>query len=94
MRKFWKNINADMNMILAAIVMAIALAIGLIIVYNVIGAVDSTTIDANFATSSPARNASQALTNNTATFYTVAPIALIVVAAVGILGYVLLLRRT
>ena len=77
---------------LAAIVMAIALAIGIIIVFNVIAAVDSTTIDAGL-TGTPAANATNDLLTNTETFYTVAPIALIVVAAVGILGFVLLLRR-
>ena len=92
MRQFWKNTHGDMNMILAAIVMAIALAIGIIIVFNVIAAVDSTTIDAGL-TGTPAANATNDLLTNTETFNTVAPIALIVVAAVGILGYVLLLRR-
>jgi len=81
-----------MNMILAAIVMAIALAIGIIIVFNVIAAVDTTTIDAGL-TGTPAANATDDLLTNTETFYTVAPIAMIVVAAVGILGYVLLLRK-
>jgi len=79
-------------MILAAVVMAIALAIGIIIVFNVIAAVDSSTIDADL-TGTPAANATDNLLTNTETFYTVAPIALIVVAAVGILGYVMLLRR-
>ena len=92
MRKFWKNKEADINMILAAVVMAIALAIGIIITYNVIGSVDADTIDAGL-TGNPAETAASALINQTNTFYTVAPIALIVVAAVAILGYVLLLRR-
>lgn len=94
-KSFWKLVNddhADVNMILAAVVMAIALAIGVLIVYNVIGSVDTTTIDAGL-TGEPAQNATYALVNGTNTFYTIAPIALIVVAAVGILGYVLLLRR-
>lgn len=77
---------------LAAVVMAIALAVGVLIVYNVVGSIDSATIDAGL-TGEPAQNATYALVNNTNTFYTVAPIALIVVAAVGILGYVMLLRR-
>ena len=92
MRKFWKNTEGDMNMILAAIVMAIAFAIGIIIVFNVIAAVDSTTIDAGL-TGTPAANATDDLLTNVETFYTVGPMALIVGAAVGILGYVLLLRR-
>jgi len=101
MRKLFKNRDGDMNMILAAIVMAIVLAIGIIIVYNVIASLDVATIDDNLAsalsqdtsTFADADNATEDLLSNVATFYTVAPIALIVVAAVGILSYVLLLRR-
>lgn len=92
LKKLVSNKEADVNMILAAVIMAIALAVSVLIVYNVIGSVDTTTIDAGL-TGTPATNATYALVNNTDTFYTVAPIALIVVAAIGILGYVLLLRR-
>jgi len=92
MRKLRNNTHGDMSMILTAVVMAIALAIGIIIVFNVIAAVDTTTIDAGL-TGTPAANATDDLLTNTETFYTVAPIALIIVAAVGILGYVLLLRK-
>ena len=90
MRKL--NEYADMNMILAAIVMAIVFSIGIVIVFNVIASVDSSTIDANLD-GTPSANATDDLLDNLNTFYTVGPIALIVVAAVGILSYVLLLRR-
>jgi hypothetical protein len=93
MRKLFKDKYADMNMILAAIVMAIVFAIGIIIVFNVLATVDTTGIDADLA-GTPAANATTDLQSNLETFYTVGPIALIVVAAVGILSYVLLLRRT
>jgi len=93
MRKFLKNHEADMNMILSAIIMAIVFAVGIIIVFNVIAGVDSTSIDADL-TGTPAANATDDLLSNVETFYTVGPIALIVVAAVGILSYILLLRRT
>jgi len=92
MRPLIKNKKADMNMILTAIVMAIVFSIGIIIVFNVVATVDSTTIDANLD-GTPSANATDDLLDNLSTFYTVGPIALIVVAAVGILGYVLLLRR-
>jgi len=72
--------------------MAIVFSIGIIIVFNVVATVDSTTIDANLD-GTPSANATDDLLDNLSTFYTVGPIALIVVAAVGILGYVLLLRR-
>jgi hypothetical protein len=94
MKKLFSNQHADMNMILAAIIMGIVFAIGIIIVFNVMGSLDTTSIDANFANSTPSANATQNLQDNVETFYTVGPIALIVVAAVGILSYVLLLRRT
>ena len=80
-------------MILAAVVMAIVFSIGLVIVFNVIGSLDTTTVDAGL-TGQPSKNATSSLVNNTNTFFTVGPIAIIVVAAVGILSYVLMLRRT
>jgi len=90
-----------MNMILAAIIMAITFTIGLIVVYNVYASLDTDSIDDDLASSlghntslfTDAGNASTSLLDNTETFFTVGPIALIVVAAVGILSYVFLLRR-
>ena len=79
-------------MILAAVVMAIVFSIGIIIVFNVLASLDTTTIDASIS-GHPSANATGNLVNNTETFYTVGPIAIIVVAAVGILSYVLLLRK-
>lgn len=79
-------------MILTAIIMAIVFAIGIVVVYNVLASVDATTIDAEL-TGTPAENATDDLITNVNTFYTVGPIVLIVVAAVGILSYVMLLRR-
>lgn len=92
-------------MILTAIVMGIAFAIGLIVVFNVLGAVSSdlSTLDddlenaragGNTTSGKPATNATEDLQTNVETFFTVGPIVLIVVAAVGILSYIMLLRRT
>jgi len=119
MRKLLKNTNGDMNMILSAVIMAIVFAIGIIIVFNVVGGIsdDLSSLDGdlalakglskgasdetgineaweNYNASTIATNATDDLLSNVETFYTVAPIALIVVAAVGILSYILLLRRT
>lgn len=103
MRKFFKNNHADMDMILTAVIMAILFAISIIIVFNVHSALsdDLSTLDAGLetargdpaGTSTAATNASNSILTNIETFYTIGPILLIVVAAVGILGYVLLLRR-
>jgi len=101
MRKLLGNNQADLNMILGAIVVAITLAISVIIVWNVVAAVDPGTIDSSVEAAIQETSGFQDVTNSTddlntniETFYTVAPIVLIVMAAVGILGYVLLLRRT
>ena len=92
LRKLLKEKNADMNLILTAIVMAIVFGVGILIVFNVIASIDTSEIDDGFS-GTPAMNSSVDLLTNVETFYTVGPIALIVVAAVGILSYVLLLRR-
>jgi len=92
LRPILKNHEADMNAILTGIVIAITLAISVVIVWNVLATVDTDTIDAEFA-GTPAANATENLNTNLETFYTVMPIVLIVIAAVAILGYVLLLRR-
>ena len=114
MRKFLSNKHGDMNMILSAIVLAIVLGIGIIIVFNVFSAIDTTSVDTklkgtrttglsqasqnatntSWNNTNPAGNATDSVIQNTETFFTIAPILLIVVAAVGILSYVLLLRRT
>ena len=103
LRRFLQNKNADMNMIITAIILAIALGVGLLVVWNVLGTLDTDTVDSEISENiygnasswniRPAYNASLELESNLETFYTVAPIVLIVVAAVGILGYVLLLKR-
>jgi hypothetical protein len=102
MRKLWKNDHANLEMILGAVVVMVMLAISIVIVWNVVGAVETTDLDTAIdaiyidsgAASTEVTNATADLTANLETFYTVAPIVLIVMAAVGILGYVLLLRRT
>ena len=90
-----------MNMILTAIIMAITFVIGIIVIFNVYQSLDVTDIDADLSSNlghngtdfQDTANATEDLLTNTETFFTVGPIALIVVAAVGILSYVLLLRR-
>ena len=104
MRQFLKNRDADVNMILTAVVMAIVFAISLAVVYSVIGGISLTTIDTNYNTAmgytggqlaacTNAANASDNLLTNLDTFYTLGPIAIVVVAAVGIIGYVMLIGR-
>jgi len=93
MRRLLKNNHGDMNIIISAVVAAIALAIGIIIVFNVLASLDTTDVDGSF-NGTPAGNSTTDIQTNVETFYTVMPIVLIVMAAVAILSYVMLLRRT
>jgi len=103
MRNFWKDHSADTGLVMTAVVLAVVMAVSVILVFNVLGAITTDDVDEDIrenvysettATSiRPAYNASLDVESNLETFYTIAPIMLIVVAAVGILGYILLLRR-
>jgi hypothetical protein len=104
MRSFWQNRHGNVDMILTGVVMGIVFAVSIAIIYGVVGGLDYTTIDQNLNTAlgytndqwnntTSAANASGDLQTNLATFYTLGPIAIVIVAAVGIISYVLLLRR-
>ena len=92
MRQLLKDHDANVDMILTAVVMGIVFAVSIAIIYSTLGGIDYTTIDAGL-TGTPAANASGNLQTNLNTFYTLGPIAIVVVAAVGIIGYVLLIKR-
>jgi len=89
MRKL--NDKANVDMILTAVIAGVMFAISIPIIYSVLGGVDYTTVDAGLA-GTPAANASQSVLINLNTFFTIGPIYLVVVAAVGIIAAVLLLR--
>ena len=86
--------KANVDMILTAIIAGVMFAIAIPIIYSVLGGVDYTTVDSNFGgtTTTPATNASTNVLTNLNTFFTIGPIYLVVVAAVGIIAAVLLLR--
>jgi len=92
MRKLRENNEANVDMILTAIIAGVMFAIAIPIIYSVLGGIDYTTVDAGL-TGTPATNASNQLLTNLNTFFTIGPIYLVVVAAVGIIAAVLLLRR-
>lgn len=91
LRKFKENKAGNVDMILTAVIAGVMFAIAIPIIYSVVGGVDYTTVDAGL-TGTPARNASDSLLTNVATFFTIGPIYLVVVAAVGIIAAVLMLR--
>jgi len=83
--------RANVDMILTAIIAGVMFAIAIPIIYSVLGGVNYTTIDAALS-GTPAVNASNNLLTNLNTFFTIGPIYLVVVAAVGIIAAILLLR--
>ena len=91
MRKLKENKTANVDMILTAVIAGVMFAIAIPIIYSVLGGVDYTTVDAAL-TGTPATNASESVLTNLNTFFTIGPIYLVVVAAVGIIAAVLLLR--
>jgi len=91
MRKLLENKLADVNMILTAVVAAIVFAISIAIVYAVLGGISYSTYDASL-TGTPAQNASDNLLTNLSTFYNLGPIYIVVIAAVGIIAAVLMVR--
>ena len=82
---------AAVDMILTAVVAAIVFAISIAIVYAVLGGISYTTYDAALS-GTPAANASNNLISNLNTFYNLGPIYIVVVAAVGIIAAVLMVR--
>ena len=94
MRKLIKNKLADVNMILTAVIAAIVFAISIAIVYAVLGGISYATYDAGIgpASQTPAANASDNLLTNLSTFYNLGPIYIVVIAAVGIIAAVLMVR--
>jgi len=99
MKSLLRNKLANVDMILTAVVAAIVFAISIAIVYAVLGGIDYAAYDANMpgyvnAThgAHPAANASDSLLTNLSTFYNLGPIYIVVIAAVGIIAAVLMVR--
>ena len=93
--------HGQMAMVGAAIGLFITLIISILVFYNIAATMDSTTLnnlDSKYNTgvvgwagtngSTPARNATNSILNQGATFFTIAPIVGIVIVAVVVIGYV------
>ena len=103
MRQLFKNKEGNVQMIIMAIVAAITIAVSVVIVYSVMQgfATTNTNIDetlqknmgynASSSKTRPAYNASVQLQNNLDTFYTLSPILVVVLAAVGIIAAIILI---
>lgn len=87
LKKLLKNNEADVRMVGAVVGILVTMIIAVLVFYNIAGSIDLTGIDASL-TGTPAANATDAVLDQAATFFSVAPIIAIVVVAVVILGYV------
>jgi cell division protein FtsL len=105
LRKLRSQEAGNVQLILMAVVAAIVLAISIVIVYAVLGGINYVSVDTALggsynATSGvwtgphPATNASAALQSNLATFYSVSPIYIVVLAAVGIISAIMMIVIT
>ncbi len=79
--------SANVAMIGGVVGILITLIIAVLVFYSIAGSIDTTTIDADL-TGTPALNATDATLDQTATFFSIAPIIGVVAVAVVILGYV------
>lgn len=86
-RSLLKDNHADVKMVGAIVALLITLAASVLIFYNFMAGVDTTTIDANFA-GTPAANATNSILDQAGLFYTIAPMIAIIIVAVVILAYI------
>ena len=100
MRKLRGNNEADTSFITMGIALFVTIFISLIIVYNIAGSMDTADIDEqlqdNMGASigyTPAGNATVEALDQSETFYTIAPLAAVIMVAVAILGYVMMIGR-
>ena len=87
-----------MNLITSAIAVLITLVIAVLVYFNVSGSIDTNTIDYKFGLtinatgvrngSAPSYNATNAVNDQAATFFTIAPIVAVVIVAVVVISYV------
>lgn len=93
-----KDKTANIDMILTAVIAGIVFAVSIAIIYAVLGGIDYETYDlaingsGTIGNYTPATNASESLLTNLATFYTLGPIYIVVIAAVGIIAAIMLIR--
>ena len=96
LRKLTENKAGNIDMILTAVIAGVMFVIAIPIIFSVLGGIDYIALDDDLNGSTggqmPASNASRNLLTNLETFFTIGPIYIVVVAAVGIIGAILLLR--
>jgi hypothetical protein len=101
MKKLRSQDTGNVQLILMAVVAAIVLSISIIIVYAVLAGINYDTIDRGMGWNGsavdlyrPSKNATGSLMTNLATFYSVSPIYIVVLAAVGIISAIMMIVIT
>ena len=96
MRKFLKNTQATVQDIGAAVAILVTIMVSVLVVFNIAASVDSKDIDTSLQSALSegtdvtfAQNATKDTLDQTATFYTIAPLVVVVLIAVVILSYVM-----
>jgi len=104
MRSLFNNKRGNIDIIIMAVVAAIVIAVSLVIVYSVMGGLDTDSVDEKIRENvygeggttwkngtTFAGNASDNLLDNLGTFFTISPIYVVVLAAVGIIGAIMMI---
>ena len=98
--KLAENKEANIEMITMGIIAAVMFAIAVPIIFNVIGSLNISDTDTTLRTAmgetsgfKPAANATTNLLTQINSFFSIGPIYLVVVVAVGIIAAILVLRR-
>ena len=96
MIKFWKNTQATVQDIGAAVAILVTIMVSVLVVFNIAASIDANDVDTNLQTAlgegtdvTFAQNATKDTLDQTATFYTIAPLVVVVLIAVVILSYVM-----
>lgn len=105
MKRLFRNNHADVSVIGAAVAILAALMISIVVVYNVASSIDVSTttersvnaargyVNDQYNNSTPILNSTDATLAQAATFYTLAPLVVVVIIAITILGYVMTIGR-
>jgi len=96
MIKFWKNTQATVQDIGAAVAILVTIMVSVLVVFNIAASINANDVDTNLQTAlgegtdvTFAQNATKDTLDQTATFYTIAPLVVVVLIAVVILSYVM-----
>jgi len=101
MKTLLRNKNGNVQMIGVAVATLVAIFIAVLVVYNIAGSIETSDVDADLRTDLAdlvgdvetnmryAGNATVDTLDQSATFFTIAPLIVVVMVAVIILGYVI-----